>query len=153
MGDGMKALFGSFSQNGTAALAQPPVSPGAAAAFNSRIAQDLHIAQATQDMLQAFYRREHDTVTLLAGQGAQFNAEMLQVAVQFRDHHLAKLCLDADITPSEDMVRSAVDRRDAPFAAMLMRHLDASDALKDYISRHGTESLRQSLDPRLQYAL
>lgn len=152
----MKALFGSFSQHGNAAFATTPgaSSPsGAAAAFNNRIAQDLHTAQVTEEMLQAFYRREHDTVALLARQGAQFNAEMLQVAVQFRDHHLAKLCLEGDVPPTEDMVRAAVDRRDAPFASMLMRHLDASEELKDYIARHGTDSLRQSLDPRLLYAL
>ena len=125
----------------------------AAGAFNGRIAKDLHIAAATEDMLQAFYRREHETVMMLAKQGAVFNAEMLQVAVGFRDHNLATACIEHGVTPSEDMVRAAVDARDAPFADMLMRNMKASDDLREYISRNGTDALRQTLDARVQYAL
>ncbi len=118
------------------------------AIFNGRIANDFHTSALSESMLQAFYRREHETVVLLAGQGAQFNAEMLQVAVGFRDHNLSRACLDGGVKPNEAMVRFAIDMRDARLADMLMTHVTITPALVDYAARHGSEAVRQSVESR-----
>jgi len=153
----MKAFVDGFVESGFAETAGAPtgstgmgtgtgIISGISRAFNSKIAEDLHISHLAEDMLQAFYRREHDTVKMLAAQGAKFNPEMLQVAVGFRDHNLAKACLDGGMMPNESMVRHAIDARDAPFADMLMRHMPVTPELRDYAQRNGTEDIRHTVE-------
>ncbi len=118
------------------------------AEFNGRIAGDVRSSALTESMLQAFYRREHGTVQLLASQGAHFNPEMLQVAVGFRDHNLSKACLDGGVMPNEAMVRFAIDLRDAKLADMLMTHVTLTPSLLDYAARHGSDAVRKSVESR-----
>ncbi|MDE1151831.1 MAG: hypothetical protein PW788_04760 [Micavibrio sp.] len=145
----MKAFVDGYAED-FAGTSKAPVNggmfTGISRAFNSKIAEDLHVSHLAEDMLQAFYRREHDTVTMLAAQGAKFNPEMLQVAVGFRDHNLAKACLDGGMVPNDSMVRYAIDARDAPFADMLMRHMPVTPELRDYAQRNGTEEIRHSVE-------
>lgn len=117
-------------------------------AFNGRIADDTHTSAVTESMLQAFYRREHETVVLLAKHGAQFTAEMLQIAVGFRDHNLSRACLDGGVKPNEAMVRFAIDLRDARLADMLMTHVAVTPSLLDYAARHGSDAVRQTVENR-----
>jgi len=46
----------------------------------------------TEEMAQAFYRREHDTVKSLMRKGARFTPEMLHIARLLGDAHLIRLC-------------------------------------------------------------
>ena len=84
--------------------------------FNKKIADDMEAQRLTMEMVQAFYRREHDTVTSLASRGGCFTTEMLQVAVGFRDPNLTLACLDNGVLPNEAMVKFALDCRDAPLS-------------------------------------
>lgn len=120
------------------------------AAFND-IAAPKKTAQLTEEMTQAFYRREHDTIDLLAAQGATFTNEMLHAAVGLRDHHLSAKCLHAGIKPDEELVKAAVDHKDAPLTAMLIQRATPTSALKDYIEHHGTDAVRKAAAPALQH--
>ena len=105
-------------------------------AFNRKVSDDLAAQQLTEDMLQAFYRREHDTVMTLAAHGAHFTPEMLQVAVGFRDPNLASACLEGGVLPNEAMVKFAIDCRDAPLAEMLLKKIpSASEDLRRYAAQ------------------
>jgi hypothetical protein len=107
--------------------------------FNEKVARDIEGQQLTMDLLQAFYRREHDTVASLAARGGHFTDEMLQIAVGFRDPNLAQACLEGGITPSEAMVKFALDCRDAPLADMLLKKIPAaSEDLRRYIAQKET---------------
>lgn len=120
------------------------------AAFNSKVAYDLRAQALTVDMLQAFYRREHATVSHLASQGARFTPEMLQVAVGFRDQHLARACLDGNVLPNEAMVKFAIDCRDAPLADMLMQKIPAHvQDLKNYAQKRSEETAPVILDEHI----
>ncbi|HYD17493.1 MAG TPA: hypothetical protein VEF76_03315 [Patescibacteria group bacterium] len=104
--------------------------------FNAKVEYDLRALNLTQDMLQAFYRREFNTVSHLASQGARFTPEMLQVAVGFRDQNLARICLDHHVMPNEAMVKFAIDCRDQPLALMLMEKIPAHvQDLRRYATR------------------
>jgi len=117
-------------------------------AFNQSAA-DLKIAQLTQDMTQAFYRREYDTINLLSAKGAKFTPEMLHAAVGFRDHHLTDKCLQADVIPNEDIVKTAVGHKDAPLTAMLIQRITPTRALKTYIEIYGTDAVKKAAAPAL----
>jgi hypothetical protein len=116
--------------------------------FNSR-AVDLKIAQLTEDMTQAFYRREHETIDLLAAKGASFTEEMLQISVAFRDHHLADKCMTAGVIPNAEMVKRAVDQRDVPLVDMLMKKIEPTDELKTYIERFASDDVQKIAAPTL----
>lgn len=116
--------------------------------FNDSAAH-VRTAHLTEQMTQAFYRREHDTIEYLAKQGAQFTPEMLSVAVGMRDHHLTGKCLGAGITPDEDMVRSAVGQKDAPLTAMLIQRITPTKDLKTYIETYATEAVKKAAAPAL----
>lgn len=118
------------------------------AAFNAKIAYDLRAQRLTQDMLQAFYRREHATVAHLAAQGAFFTPEMLQVAVGFRDQHLARECLEGGVMPNEAMVKFAIDSRDAPLAHLLMGKLppEKAEVMKSYAARRDAPAFAQEFE-------
>jgi hypothetical protein len=118
-------------------------------AFNQSAA-DLKIAQLTEDMAQAFYRREHDTINFLSAQGAKFTPEMLHAAVGFRDHHLTDKCLQAGVIPDEDAVKTAVNHKDAPLTAMLIQRMTPTPALKTYIENHATDAVKKAAAPALQ---
>lgn len=118
-------------------------------AFNQSAA-DLKIAQLTEDMAQAFYRREYDTITLLSGKGAKFTPEMLHASVGFRDHHLTDMCLQAGVRPDEDVVKTAVNHKDAPLTAMLIQRMTPTPALKTYIENHATDAVKKAAAPALQ---
>lgn len=120
------------------------------AAFNSKVAYDLRAASLTVDMLQAFYRREHATVSHLASQGARFTPEMLQVAIGFRDQHLTRACLDGNVLPNESMVKFAIDCRDAPLAEMLMQKIPAYvQDLKRYAQKRSEDVAPVMLDEHI----
>lgn len=119
-------------------------------AFNDSAAH-AKTTQLTEEMAQAFYRREHDTIDLLAAQGAAFTPEMLHVSVSMRDHHLADKCLKAGVTPDEDIVRIAVDHKDAPLTAMLIQRVEPTPGLKAYIERHATDAVKKAAAPALQH--
>lgn len=121
---------------------------GASAAFNSKIEYDIRAQQLTQDMLQAFYRREHATITHLASEGAHFTPEMLQVAVGFRDRHLTRECLDGGVIPNEGMVKFAIDSRDAPLAHMLLEKTpqETAQRLKEYASRRNDPAVARAFE-------
>lgn len=117
-------------------------------AFNQSAA-DLKIAQLTQDMTQAFYRREHDTINHLSAKGAKFTGEMLHAAVGFRDHILTDKCLQAGVMPDEDNVKTAVGHKDAPLTAMLIQRITPSRALKTFIENHATDAVKKAAAPAL----
>jgi hypothetical protein len=117
-------------------------------AFNQNAA-DLKIAQLTQDMTQAFYRREPDTINMLSAKGAKFTPEMLHTAVGFRDHHLTDKCLQAGVMPDEDIVKTAVGHKDAPLTAMLIQRITPTPALKTYIESHATDAVKKAAAPAL----
>lgn len=120
------------------------------AAFNSKVAYDLRAASLTVDMLQAFYRREHATVSHLASQGARFTPEMLQVAIGFRDQHLTRACLDGNVLPNEAMVKFAIDCRDAPLTEMLMQKIPAHvQDLKRYAQKRSEDVAPVMLDEHI----
>ena len=105
-------------------------------AFNKKVADDLESQRLTVEMLQAFYRREHETVTSLSDRGARFTTEMLQVAVGFRDPNLTGICLDGGVLPNEAMVKFALDCRDKPLSEMLMKKIPAaSEDLRRYAAQ------------------
>lgn len=112
-------------------------------AFNGKIASDMEIERLSQDMLQAVYRREHATVDMLSGQGAKFNREMLQAALGFQDQLLTEKCLEAGVTPTEEMLRLAIDKHSAPLTDMLLKKIPASEELRDYAIRYGTDDVRR----------
>lgn len=116
-------------------------------------AAPLRTAQLTEEMAQAFYRREHDTIDLLAAQGAKFTAEMLYAAVGFRDHHLTEKCLNAGVKPDEDIVKTAVNHKDAPLTAMLIQRITPSVDLKNYIDNYATDAVRKAAAPALQHTM
>jgi len=120
------------------------------AAFNNK-ATDAKIAQLTEDMTQAFYRREHDTIDSLAAKGAKFTPEMLQVSVAFRDHHLAERCLQAGVRPNEDMVKRAAAQNDAPMADMLIRKIDPTPELKAHIEHFTSETIQKTCAPYMAH--
>jgi hypothetical protein len=108
----------------------------ASRAFNKKVADDREAQRLTMDMLQAFYRREHETVISLSDRGARFTTEMLQVAVGFRDPNLTNICLEGGVLPNEAMVKFAIDCRDAPLSEMLMKKIPAaSEDLKRYAAQ------------------
>ena len=113
-------------------------------------AAPLRTAQLTEDMAQAFYRREHDTIEMLAAQGAKFTNEMLYAAVGFRDHHLTEKCLTAGVKPDEDIVKVAVNHKDAPLTAMLIQRITPTIDLKTYIDNYATDAVRKAAAPALQ---
>lgn len=117
--------------------------------FNQNAAP-LRTAQLTEDMAQAFYRREHDTIDMLAAQGAKFTNEMLYAAVGFRDHHLTEKCLTAGVKPDDDIVKTAVNHKDAPLTAMLIQRMTPSAELKTYIDTYATDAVRKAAAPSLQ---
>ena len=104
-------------------------------AFNKKITDDMESQRLTVEMLQAFYRREHETVTDLADRGARFTTEMLQVAIGFRDPNLTMACLDGGVLPNEAMVKVAIDCRDTPLSEMLMRKIPAAEDLRRYAAQ------------------
>lgn len=120
-------------------------------AFNGPAAH-MHIAQLTEDMAQAFYRREHDTIEMLAARGAKFTPEMLHASVGFRDHHLTDKCLHAGVKPDEEMVKIAVTHKDAPLTAALIQRMTPSLELKNYIEDYATEAVKKAAAPALALA-
>ncbi len=110
--------------------------------FNSH-AVDSKIAQLTEDMTQAFYRREHETIDLLAAKGASFTEEMLQISVAFRDHHLADKCMTAGVIPNAEMLKRAIDQRDVPLVDMLMKKIEPTDELRTYIERFASDDVQK----------
>lgn len=121
-------------------------------AFNHSAAQ-IRTAQLTEEMAQAFYRREPETIDHLAAQGAKFTREMLHASVGFRDHHLADKCLKAGVTPDEDMVKAAVNHKDAPLTSMLIHRIKPSAQLKKYIEDYATEAVKKAAAPALQHTM
>ena len=119
-------------------------------AFNTTAA-DLKIAQLTQDMTQAFYRREHDTIESLAAKGAKFTEEMLPTAVAFRDHHLTDKCLTAGVLPNEDMVKRAAAQHDAPLVHMLIRNIEPTADLKTHIENFTSEAVQKICAPHFAH--
>lgn len=119
-------------------------------AFNTTAA-DLKIAQLTQDMTQAFYRREHETIENLAAKGAKFTEEMLQTAVAFRDHHLADKCLMAGVLPNEDMVKRAAAQHDAPLVDLLIRKIELTADLKTHIEAFTSEAVQKICAPHFAH--
>lgn len=116
-------------------------------AFNQKVTGDLEAQRLTEEMLQAFYRREHQSVLALAGRGARFTTEMLQIAVGFRDPNLATACLEAGILPNEAMVKFALDCRDAPLAEMLMKKIpSASEDLRRYAAQKSAPELTETAE-------
>ena len=120
------------------------------AAFNTHAA-DAKITQLTEDMTQAFYRREHETIDSLAAKGAKFTAEMLQISVAFRDHHLADKCLQAGVKPNEDMVKRAASQNDAPMTDMLICKIDPTPELKTHIEHFTSEAIQKTCAPYLAH--
>jgi|GEM_PF-1442406 len=120
------------------------------AAFNAKAA-DVKIAQLTEEMTQAFYRREHDTIDSLAAKGARFTQEMLQVSVAFRDHHLAEKCMQHGVRPNEDMVKRAAAQDDAPLTDMLIRKIDPTPELKAHIEHFTSEMIQKTCAPYLAH--
>jgi hypothetical protein len=104
----------------------------------------------TEVMRQAFCRRDHATVDILRQQGAAFTQEMLHIAVGFPDHRLTALCLDNGVRPDEEIVRRAVDLRDAELVEKLVRHLPpaqndaARAAMFAYIRERGGDDMAKS---------
>ncbi|HCS24268.1 MAG TPA: hypothetical protein PLW48_02600 [Alphaproteobacteria bacterium] len=117
--------------------------------FNGHAAQ-IRTAQLTEEMAQAFYRREPETIDHLAAQGAKFTPEMLHAAVGFRDHHLTDKCLRAGVTPDEDMVKTAVNHKDAPLTSMLIQRITPTPQLKKYIEDYATDAVKKAAAPALQ---
>lgn len=117
-------------------------------AFNKKVSDDMESQQRTMEMLQAFYRREHETVTLLSGRGGKFTTEMLQVAVGFRDPNLTLACLDGGVLPNEAMVKFAIDCRDKPLSEMLMKKIPAAaEDLRRYAAqKSGMPETREFID-------
>lgn len=71
----------------------------------------------TDEMTQAFYRREYDTVDLLARQGAVFTDEMLHVAMKMKDPQLVLRCLHGGVKASEqerDAVQNMIEKAATP---------------------------------------
>lgn len=120
------------------------------AAFNNHAA-DAKIAQLTEDMTQAFYRREHETIDSLAAKGAKFTGEMLQISVAFRDHHLAEKCLQAGVKPNEDMVKRAAAQNDAPMTDMLICKVDPTPELKTHIEHFTSDAIQKTCAPYLAH--
>ncbi len=120
------------------------------ATFNTSAA-DAKITQLTEDMTQAFYRREHDTIESLASKGARFTAEMLQISVAFRDHHLAEKCMQAGVKPNEEMIKRAAAQNDAPMTDMLIRKVDPTPELKAHIEHFTSETIQKTCAPYLAH--
>jgi len=126
----MKTTFGDGMSGGAAS-----------SAFNPKAA-DLKIRDLTEAMLQAFWRREHDTVESLARRGARFTGEMLEVSVHYQDAHLAQHCLDGGVVPNEDLMRQAVDTRSHPLVKTLLPRAQVTNGLRDHVSAGGTDAIR-----------
>lgn len=108
-------------------------------AFNQSVAADRERLE--NDMLQAFYRREHGTVDMLEHKDAPFNTEMLHIAVTLRDITLAEKCTAHGVAPEDSMLRYAVDQKDTAMTALLLQHMPMTENLRAYILQHGTEDI------------
>ena len=116
--------------------------------FNDKSASALEKPRLTTELRDAFYRREHPTIDLLAAKGATFTPEMLEVAARMRDHHLVDMCIKKKLKPSEDLVKIAVDLRDIHLFTMLLQKADITISLHRYVDAFGTDAMCDELAKR-----
>lgn len=113
----------------------------------SVVAQAMIEATLKNQMTQAFYRREHDTIALLEAQGAVFTQEMLHIAVGFRDASLTRLCLGHNVKPNDDIFKTAIGHNDTVIFDMLAKSEAPSQQVLRLIARHGSEDMRSMAMP------
>jgi hypothetical protein len=96
----------------------------------------------TYQMTQAFWRREHGTIDMLAQKGAGFTPEMLLTAVGYRDLPLTEKCLNAGVLPEDAHFKAAIDLRDHDILNALTEKKSFSEDIQKYIQAHGDEKMR-----------
>ena len=113
--------------------------------FNKSASSQQAAAQLSHDMLQAFFRPEHDTIEHLEKRGAPFMEEMLSISIGFRDLFLTGKCLSKGVKPTEEHIRLAVDGKDAEIFKTVSEKATLTETSKKYVADFGTKEMRAAL--------